>query len=303
MHESVAFEPAGIPVGECLRDSLVAEGDSLQVLSGEMLPPFSDSPLDMESTSYPLSDEFDTAPNAWFAVNGDMALGYQLANLTEELSVERIFGPDDRKQVHETTRHPFSCLCALDILAPNNQKFVGTGWLIDSQTVVTAGHCVYMKKLGGWAKAIDVYPGRNGSRVYHRAAAKRLISVRGWTEKRSPPSDYAAIKLTEPLDEAGTMGFGVMKEDKLRKFRFHVVGYPGDKPRTMWGHVRKLKDVTEDQLIYETDTFGGNSGGPVFAVDGGKVWSVGIHNYGDISGNLATRITKPVYDNFMRWMG
>ncbi len=302
LHESVAFELSGLRSSECLRESLRSENASTEVLSGDVLAPFGNSHRSKDSTSVESNNAFDTAPNAWFAENGDMAMGYQLANLSEELSIERIFGPDDRDEVHDTTLHPFSCLCALDIVAPNNQKFVGTGWLIDSQTVITAGHCVYMRKLGGWAKAIDVYPGRNGKRIYRRGNAKQLISVRGWTEKGLPPLDYAAIKLSEPVDGVGSMGFGVMNDDILHEFRFHVVGYPADKPRTMWGHVRRLKDVTAEQLIYETDTFGGNSGGPLFAVNGGKVWSVGIHNYGDIAGNLATRITEPVYGNLIRWM-
>ncbi|WP_430453474.1 trypsin-like serine peptidase [Rhodopirellula europaea] len=287
---------------ECLLESLCPEAASTEALSGEVLAPFDDSHHSEHFASAESRDQFDTAPNAWFAENGDMAMGYQLANLSEELSVERIFGSDDRVQVHHTTVHPFSCLCALDIVAPNNQKFVGTGWLINSQTVVTAGHCVYMRRLGGWAKAIDVYPGRNGRQIFRRASAKQLMSVRGWIEEGEPAMDYAVIKLSEPIDGVGAMGFGVMNDESLREFRFHVVGYPGDKPRTMWGHVRRLKDVTEDQLIYEIDTFGGNSGGSLFAVDDGKVWAVGIHNYGDIAGNLATRITESVYDNLIRWM-
>lgn len=220
----------------------------------------------------------------------------------EEMVAEVIIGPDDRRRVHDTLRYPYGCICQLEIRSRNGGRFVGTGWLADEQTVVTAGHCLYMHREGGWAASIEVFPGRDGPSTPYRARATRVWATRGWTERRSPPADYGAIRLDRKIDTLGTFGYGALEAGELRSLVCHVVGYPADKRGEMWGHGRRLSAVHPEILVYDIDTYGGNSGGPVFLVRNGNPLAVGIHNYGDYSGNSATRITRTVYQRIQGWV-
>jgi glutamyl endopeptidase len=244
--------------------------------------------------------------DAWYGSYGTR-LSRVLASRTDnpysaaEMVAEVIIGEDDRRRVYETTKYPYGCICSLSILSRSGVRFVGTGWLADERTVVTAGHCLYMHREGGWAALIDVYPGRNGPEKPFAAKAARVWSTRGWTEQMNAPADYGAIRLDRPVVEVGTFGYAAESDAALRTAIGNVVGYPADKNGEMWGHARRFLAVRTDTLVYDIDTYGGNSGGPVIVVRGGDPVVVGIHNYGDYSGNSATRITPVVYQNIEGW--
>ena len=63
----------------------------------------------------------------------------------------------------------------------------------------------------------------------------------------------------------------------------------------------RLQSVQQRTITYEIDTYGGQSGSPVLVYENGLAASVGIHNYGDLRGNSATRITDSVYQNLLDW--
>ena len=46
---------------------------------------------------------------------------------------------------------------------------------------------------------------------------------------------------------------------------------------------------------------GGQSGAPVYIMRAGQRYVVGIHNYGQATGNSATRVTEPVYQRLLAW--
>ena len=83
----------------------------------------------------------------------------------------------------------------------------------------------------------------------------------------------------------------------------NTAGYPGDKPSgTMWFNGRKAKAISDRVITYDIDTAGGQSGSAVWfkGLDNKRI-VVGIHTNGASSGNSATRITKPVFDNIKKW--
>lgn len=280
---------------------------------GEVLPEFQTQVEETYSEGNKLEsaagNQADVEPvDAWYGSYGTRLSRVVASRGAEmsmaELMAEVIIGPDDRVRVSNTTSYPYGCICFLSIRARNGAAFVGTGWLADERTVITAGHCVYLHREGGWAASIEVYPGQNG-RGYrpYQAQASRLWTTRGWTDQKSPPADYAAIRLDKKIDAVGTFGYGALSDSELRSELCHVVGYPADKRGEMWGHGRRLSAVRAETLIYDIDTYGGNSGGPVFMLRNGLPLAVGIHNYGDLTGNSATRITSTVYQRIQGWVG
>ena len=224
----------------------------------------------------------------------------------ERKAARAILDEDDRIAVpsDDVSDYPYRCICSLVIHCRTGQVGLGTGWLVGPRTVVTAGHCVYMHNHGRWAAGVDVYPARVGDHRPFRARATRLMSVRGWTEQAKPESDYGGIEVDRDLSDIGSFSYAALPTAELETLQaVNVVGYPADKPGTMWGHARRLARVTKRQLEYEIDTINGNSGGPVFALRNDEAIAVGIHNYGNLARmrNLATRITKGVYANIRDW--
>jgi glutamyl endopeptidase len=191
--------------------------------------------------------------------------------------------------------------------AADGTKWIGTGWLVGPRVLVTAGHCVYLHNNGGWARQIEVIPARLGAeRPYGSVMAASFRSVRGWTQNQNRQYDYGAVLLPESRrlgEELGWFGYAVRSDDALFNTWVNISGYPGDKPAgTQWFHAKEVAQVEERVLTYTIDTAGGQSGAPVWIkqADGSR-YGVGIHTNGHVTGNSATRISQPVFDNIKDW--
>jgi glutamyl endopeptidase len=221
-------------------------------------------------------------------------------------SLEVIIGVDERIRVTDTRAYPWRAICALSITAANNRQFIGTGWLISPRTVITAGHCVFMHEEGGWARSIRVIPGCNDSdQPYGVHVGTDLRSVTGWTTSKKREFDYGAIILppaSRPGDQTGYFGFATRTDAFLINAALNLSGYPGDKGgRQQWFMAQRPKAVSDHVITYDIDTMGGQSGSPVWVLENGQRYGVGVHTNGAASGNSATRINSSVYNNLLNW--
>jgi V8-like Glu-specific endopeptidase len=220
--------------------------------------------------------------------------------------IEVVIGPDDRVQINNTKAVPWQWICSLLMTAGDGSRWIGTGWLIGPRTVITAGHCVFMREHGGWVREIQVMPGRNAAdSSLGNVVANQFRSVRGWVEGQKRICDYGAIILPESSPfgtQLGTFGYAMPADSVLAGLLVNISGYPGDKPPgTQWYHSRTLTSVTPRTLVYDVDTAGGQSGAPVWWRQGDKRYVVGIHTNGATSGNSATRIVQAVHQNLTAW--
>jgi len=221
--------------------------------------------------------------------------------------LEVIIGRDDRVRIPSTTNGPWRHICALRITFPSGATYRGSGFFIGSRTVATAGHCVYLRSQGGWARQVEVIPGANGvAKPFGTAIATNFRSVSGWVSHQRPESDYGCIVLPEGSFKGGStvgnFGFASFGSSTLLAKTAVLAGYPGDKPfAELWGMGGRIKRVTDKTLIYDTDTMGGQSGSPVYIKINNQRYVVGIHNYGSLSGNSATRITLPISQLMKKW--
>ncbi len=226
--------------------------------------------------------------------------------------LETVIGPDDRVKITNTAIYPWRANCSLLITARDNSMWIGTGWFNGPHTVITAGHCVFIKGSGvpgrdGWVKSIRVMPGRNGNALpYGAVTSSNLRSVLGWTRDGDQNYDYGAIILSTNLgNTTGWFGFGVYSDGDLTNSIGNLSGYPGDKPAgTQWYHARKIVSVGARKVYYDIDTFGGQSGSAVYRIINGGRYAVAIHAYGVGGGvtlNSGTRITTPVFNNLLAW--
>jgi glutamyl endopeptidase len=252
--------------------------------------------------------------DAWYAEYGDPTTNAMLIKQPEMLqsATEDVIGPDDRVRINPTTTYPWRCICSLLIIPQvGNQNYMGTGWLVSPRTVITAGHCVYLRNLGGWAKQILVTPGRNGiSRElpYGNSYADHFRSFTAWTNDANKDYDIGAIILPQSLTKFNSLGyFGFASLSDLEGMTANLSGYPGDKDAipgfqgTQWFNARQIKLAYAHRFYYDIDTAGGQSGSPVWRLLNGERHVVGIHTNGASTGNSATRITSGVFDVIRAW--
>jgi V8-like Glu-specific endopeptidase len=223
--------------------------------------------------------------------------------------MEAVIGIDDRVKITNTTVYPYRAIASLLIIANDNSPWIGTGWFISPKTLITAGHCVFIKGSGvpgrdGWVKSIKVIPGRNSSTMpFGSAVSNNFKSVNAWTVNGNSNHDYGAIVLNTPLgNSVGTFGFGVYSDQALLATTANISGYPGDKPSgTQWFHARRVTSVNPLKVFYDVDTAGGQSGAPVWRIIDGKRFAIAVHAYGGSTANSGTRITAAVHANLVAW--
>lgn len=247
----------------------------------------------------------DTAyPSAWYGSNGTAVSRVLIAGPeTARLIPEAVIGSDDRIEVRQGNELPFRWLCRLVIQAANGTLWSGTGWLVGQHLVMTAGHCVYMQNQGGWAHRIQVFLFNEDGELGQPIEAENAASVAGWVQGADPEQDYAVISLPKDSPAPGWFGFGSFEDKSLARVIGNITGFPVDKPvGSLWGHARRISEVRQNVLIYDIDTYGGMSGAPVICWNGQDYIVIGIHNYGDLSGNRATRINTTVCENIEAWL-
>jgi glutamyl endopeptidase len=236
---------------------------------------------------------------------------------------ETVIGPrDERVRILDTDLAPWRMICALRMRGPSGAGAIGTGWFIGPRTVLTAGHCVFSNRFfGGWASTIEVIPGLNGTgpeaetRPYGSVNSQRFSSVDRWTSGEDPDFDIGSVHLDESLgDKVGWFAVAALAPEELESYLVNVSGYPADRGagfEQYHGRNRVLQ-VTERRLFYEVDTYGGQSGAPVWIYrdETAPPLAVGIHAYGvggtpsdlGITANSAPRIIPEVLDKLTEWI-
>lgn len=222
---------------------------------------------------------------------------------------EAVIGVDDRVQITTTSVYPWRVHASLRITANDGSQWIGTGWFIGPRTLITAGHCVFIRNSGvpnrdGWVRSITVIPGRNGTQQpFGSAVSTNFRTVTGWSNSGNQEYDYGAIILNTNLGSTtGWLGFGAYSDATLLASIANISGYPGDKPAgTQWYHARKVTSVAPRKVYYDVDTYGGQSGSAVYRIVDGKRSAIAVHAYGGGTANSGTRITSGVYDNLVAW--
>ena len=250
----------------------------------------------------------------------DMAAISALKPLAGADSIESVIGWDTRVRVFTTT--PLSARATV-LIVNTTDGFFCTGFLIGSNTVATAGHCVHSGgSAGHWytRTGYRVYPGRNyTSSPYGSCTVKSLHSVAGWTVSKNEEYDYGAMKLNCTVgNTTGWFGF-YWQTASLTNHPSIVSGYPGDKTGTLqytqWWGSDTIRYTTTQQLFYNNDTYGGMSGSPVWEdkigsplPDSDGPYAMAIHGYGYHGStvphnyyNHGKRITSAAFNNYVAW--
>ncbi len=225
---------------------------------------------------------------------------------------ESVIDDDGRTRVRNTKTFP----ARATVLILFEGGFGCSGWLVNRDTVVTAGHCV---SPGGDStmyrrRTYEIAPAYNDTAAnpapYGVCGARRLYTNNTWRNHARDDFDYGAIKLDCLVPaEVGHYGYrrNVADDDRIT-----IQGYPADKQYgTQWRMSGRVNLLQPRRIFYRIDTAAGQSGSPVWRnVNANcEFCGVGIHAYGvDDTGvglygrnNHGTRIIDSVFQNITNW--
>lgn len=231
-------------------------------------------------------------------------------------ALESIIGPvDERVRILDTEFAPWRMICALRMRGSNGHNVIGTGWFAGPRTIITAGHCVYSEHFfGGWAETIEAIPGRNGvDRPFGSLHSTRFSSVDRWIDQEDPDFDIGCIHLDAPAPpELGWFSVAALPASELERYLVNVAGYPADRGNgaELYHHRNRVLHVSSRRVFYDVDTYGAQSGAPVWLheSENSPPIVIGIHAYGTgasppgLVANSAPRIIPEVLAQIRTWV-
>lgn len=219
---------------------------------------------------------------------------------------ESIIGDDDRVRITGTISYPWCTICKLYIYHPSGDVAVGSGFFVDAYHVLTAGHCVFLHTEEGWpydawAQQIIVIPAMNdGYAPYCQAKSTALWSNTAWTDGPDSRFDWGLIMLDRNIG-ATTGWMQRMTADPTSSIYTEGVfsaGYPGDLDEGLNLYFDFDYGQTADEYNhwYYCDTFGGQSGMPIWRLEGSTRYVLTVHTSGGFESNHGTRLSQWLYD-------
>lgn len=215
---------------------------------------------------------------------------------------------------------PFTAIVKVYGTFPNGQSYSGSGVMVDSFHVLTAGHIVYEADDGGWAASITVIPELSGdSAPFGEASmtAERTFTTweafsQQYPDQTGPGAlDIGMITLNRPIgDETGWMTYDYSSD--LGAYAagsvFDTAGYPAD-PASGYSGTQMtyasgpIAGLSADRSVIEYDpsqiaTYPGQSGSPLWADSTGVVSGI-VVGCGNV--DYATRITAAIYEDLLIW--
>ncbi len=219
---------------------------------------------------------------------------------------QAIIGSDNRTRVYSIKADPYYRIGFLYITDASGGTHIGTGFLISKNYMLTAAHCVHMS--GKPVKSVTAYFGANGNNYGVSASSSVVGWCSSYPSNKSIANDWGYIKLSSNAGSTcGWFSIGYTTDTDLKSANFTTCGYPGDKVSynkdskmhgqnvQLWKDSGKLTKIYTGYLTYAMDTYGGQSGSPVYNSSTRVVY--GIHHGVAVSAstNGAARITKGIF--------
>jgi V8-like Glu-specific endopeptidase len=205
-----------------------------------------------------------------------------------------------------TTSYPARTAVKLFMTFPNGGNYVGSGTMIQSRFVLTAGHCVHDKNLGGWARSITVVPAYNyGNRPYGTAWGTQFYAWSFWINNKDFNWDMGMIKLDRSIGSlTGWMGYGYNTNNSFFSGKtFYNHSYPAASPyngQQMFYQRGTFDGITNRVVYYNRNSFGGQSGSGMY--DGNNVVYAALSHSVNNSKTGSVRMSPEMYNYFKSQM-
>ena len=205
---------------------------------------------------------------------------------------------DKRIVISEPEEYPFSAIAYIDVTPGcGHSGWYGTGFMIEKNLLMTAGHCLYCPVCHAPAREIAFYFGYRNERNY--IACNKGSNWQAYVSRQVAEGkdyqmyDYAVFRLDENIGEK--TGYFLIRhdvpDDELAGTSFHVTGYRDGILRI---DTDRVEPLNERYLVHYADTEAGNSGCPVYD-DDYSVIAINTAEGNDGTRNYAVRITGDIY--------
>lgn len=215
----------------------------------------------------------------------------------------KVLGEDERSVVTDTTKFPYSAICKLLITYEKNglwYKEVGTGFLISENQVLTAGHCLYNRKLQTIARSIEVTPGANKGQAPYgtfTVTTDQLVVNPDYLQSGRSEDDFGFIQLDSPVGRK-TKYFSFADTSNLSENEiFTLCGYPYESTASGYpsenemvqkygtGSLAHALNTPDNVLQHDIDSAPGQSGSPIFnsKYEVAAIHTIAYNNY-DLNG-------------------
>ena len=143
-----------------------------------------------------------------------------------------------------------------------------TGFLIDDDHVMTAGHCIRSQNdCDSFEWVFDYHSDSSAIELENLYSCESIISRE---EDSLTGIDFAVIKLNRKVKDRKVLKFR-LNGNIEKNTNLFVLGHPSGIPMKYADDATVKKNISKDFFTTNLDTFGGNSGSPVFNKDTGVV--------------------------------
>lgn len=227
----------------------------------------------------------------------NVSLPYNVGKTSTGISPYSIL-PGESLQKVNATSSPYCRVTYLYLGRDNNNDGIveswagGTGFMVYSNIMLTAGHCMYNLS-GGNVEEMRVYKMQNSSTrnstYYYPASWLLSASYKGTADSNY---DWCVVKLQDSIgNQTGWFGYGVASSSKT----VTVSGYPDSSGYYFYQYKNggTLSLASSYRFSHTCSTLGGESGAPAYD-SSGIVW--GIHTNGGTTSNSGTLITSSLFN-------
>ena len=180
-----------------------------------------------------------------------------------------IFGADERVKQNNTLAWPNITVAQVVSYFPDGSILQSSGVLIGANDVLASGHALHRMELGGYATAVEVMLGRNGSHKPLGIIDAVAIDVAsGWVQQQQYSADYGLITLPQPV--GNTLGWmttaSISQPEDYLQTAMYSLGYPGDKGGALQFQTSGSSTSYADGIYYfsaDLDALAGQSGSPL----------------------------------------
>jgi autotransporter passenger strand-loop-strand repeat protein len=200
--------------------------------------------------------------------------------------------------------NPYLCTCYIDAVDSAGVHPLGTGFIIGRHTILTAAHVVS----GFSPSQISVFP---GDQTGHAGVSINMSGAQVHTNwdgtDINRQDDYAIIDVSGTQDLAASYGMFLIPPLAFNGGTVNITGYPSPfLPRQCNDIGSESQDSTNSGLLDEqnVNTYGGNSGSPVWVYNGAYVEAIGIHvagQHGSGTTGTAVGLTPSVISAITTW--
>lgn len=209
-----------------------------------------------------------------------------------------IIGDDERRKVTNTNQFPYTAIARMTVEYEDGTAACGSGAMISGRVLATAGH-VLINQNGSHPEKITMEFGQNGSYVYYETSNfSSYIYRQDYETNRPLEGDYGFVIFKDKQVSTITGHMGIIISPSISE-RLYTAGYPGDKGYYyMYAATGNILRMTDDLIMHNMDTNGGQSGSPVYVNGVGGPYIVAMHTAGGQTENIARRLEPALYN----WM-